>query len=261
MSAESRSPLRNRPLRNPGQSVEEHRFDLVLDRLIQPVLVAALLSGFAVMEVVRAVWSSPPQPWLAVSMAAVAIAWAGYRVATTLPRIRALKLAVEGEKAVGQYLERLRSEGYEVFHDVQGGSFNLDHVIVGPPGVFAMETKTWSKPSKGDARIRFDGQVLTAAGREPDRDPLIQARAQASWLAELVKESTGRTVAVRPVILFPGWFVEPMEGGSRDVWVLNPKALPEFLRHEPERLGREDVKLVAFHLSRFIRQSQHSRDE
>jgi hypothetical protein len=191
----------------------------------------------------------------------VAIAWAGYRVATTLPRIRALKLAVEGERAVGQYLDRLRSEGYEVFHDVQGGNFNVDHVVVGPPGAFTVETKTWSKPSKGDARIRLDGQVLTAAGREPDRDPLIQARAQASWLAELLKESTGRTIAVRPVILFPGWFVEPMEGSSRDVWVLNPKALPEFLRHEPERLGREDVKLVAFHLSRFIRQSQNARLE
>ncbi len=32
-----------------------------------------------------------------------------------------------------------------------GGNFNLDHVLIGPAGVFTVETKTHSKPG-GDAR-------------------------------------------------------------------------------------------------------------
>ena len=57
-------------------------------------------------------------------------------------------------------------------------------------------------------RIDFDGERITAAGYHPDRDPIVQAKAQASWLQRLVQETTGRRVAVRPVIAFPDWFVK-----------------------------------------------------
>ena len=58
--------------------------------------------------------------------------------------------------------------------------------------------------------MKFDGQTLTVASFEPDRNPVIQAKAQASWVARILKESTGKKFLVRPVILFPGWFIEPM---------------------------------------------------
>ena len=58
---------------------------------------------------------------------------------------------------------------------------------------------------------------------------------------------------MRPVIVFPGWFIEQAEGSKREVWVLNPKALPDFIGHEPRKLSDEDVRLASFHLSRFIR--------
>ena len=64
---------------------------------------------------------------------------------------------------------------------------------------------------------------------------------------------------MRPVIVFPGWFVEQRHGpagrSTRDIWVLEPKALPSFLDHEDERLQPEDVKLASFHLSRYARAS------
>ena len=40
----------------------------------------------------------------------------------------------------------------------------IDHVIIGPAGIFTIETKTWSKPVRGEARIVFDGEKLTAGG-------------------------------------------------------------------------------------------------
>jgi hypothetical protein len=75
----------------------------------------------------------------------------------------------------------------------------------------------------------------------------------------LLAESTGRKFAVRPVILFSGWFVEQGKGTTRELWVLNPRVLPEFLEHEPQSLPAEDVKLASFHLSRFIRAEEASR--
>ncbi len=256
MKGRTKSPLKDKPLRNPGQSLEERKRDLVLDRLLHPLLIALIFSIFALMEIVRVTFDSPPQPWFWGAVALIAIAWAVYRVHQTQPQLKALSLAIDGEKAVGQYLEKLRTDGFEVFHDVCGSNFNLDHVIIGPAGIFTIETKSWRKPERGETKIAFDGETLTAAGRKPDRDPVIQARAQASWLSELLKESTGKKLPVKPVVLFPGWFIEQAAGTSRDVWVLNPKSLPEFLRHEQIRMVEDDVKLASFHLGRFVRSSE-----
>jgi len=255
MKGRTKSPLKDKPLRNPGQSLEDRKRDLVLDRLLHPLLIALMFSVFAIMEIVRVMIDSPPLPWFWSATALAAITWAAYRVRQTQPQLKALSLAIDGEKAVGQYLEKLRTEGYEVFHDVCGSNFNLDHVIIGPAGIFTIETKLWSKPAKGETKIAFDGETLTAAGWQPGRDPVIQARAQASWLRELLKESTGKKLPVKPVVLFPGWFIEQAAGTSREVWVLNPKALPEFLKNEPIRLVADDVKLASFHLGRFVRSS------
>lgn len=54
------------------------------------------------------------------------------------------------------------------------------------------------------------------------------------------------------MIVFPGWFVAN-SGGFRDLWVLEPKALPSFLQNEPARLSPEDVKLASFHFIAYRR--------
>mgnify|MGYP000447730379 CR=1 FL=1 len=43
---------------------------------------------------------------------------------------------------VAEALAPLTVDGCRIFHDVPAAAFNLDHVIVGPTGVFALETKT-----------------------------------------------------------------------------------------------------------------------
>ena len=159
----------------------------------------------------------------------------------------------DGEKAVGQFLECLRESGYRVFHDVVGGSFNVDHMLIGPAGIFTIETKTHSKPIRGKATVIFDGDKISVNGSAPDRDPVTQAKAQASWLRQLLIESTGRKFHVTAVISYPGWFVENKTSREAEVWVIEPKMLPGFLDHEPARLSTDNVNLASFHLSRFIR--------
>jgi hypothetical protein len=173
--------------------------------------------------------------------------------------MRRLRLAQDGERTVGEFLEKLRADGYQVFHDLVGDGFNLDHVLIGPAGVFTIETKTYSKPAKGKAELTFDGQRIKFGHWEPDRNPVIQARAQAGWLSSLLKESTGRDFPVHPVIVFPGWFVRSEGRPKQPIWVLNPKALPKFLEHQASRLTKEEVQQASFHLSRFIRVEEERR--
>jgi hypothetical protein len=248
-----RSPLKDKSLRLPGQSTSERLEKLLDERIETPGLWAALCIVLAGLEWWRWYKPIPPQPILYSVVALLAVLYAGWRVWRTRPAIRALRLGIEGERAVGQFFERLRAQGYHVLHDVLAQDFNIDHVLIGPAGVITVETKTWSKPRRGDAKIMFDGERLLIQSKAPERDPIAQARAQASWLRRVLAESTGRELPVRAVVVFPGWYVERTPGGPRDVWVLEPKALPAFLAKEPEQLQPEDVHLAAFHLSRFVR--------
>lgn len=255
MKKDKRSPLKASPLRNPGQSVQEYLDDQIYDRIFAPFILALFALVLAGLEWWRWYSGAPPQPILFSILSAVLIAYAAIKIWRAWPRLRALKQARDGEKAVGQYLDALREQDFRILHDVVGEGFNIDHVIVGPPGVFTIETKTISKPSHGDAKISFDGQSISIAGFQPDRNPVAQAKAQAKWLKELIVQSTGRTVEVWPVVVYPGWYVEHAQGAHREIWVLNPKGLPSFLAQEPNRLTPEDVQLVTFHLSQYVRQT------
>lgn len=259
MSEPLRSPIKDKPLRLPGQSLDEERRAIWEDKIDVWAMLAVFCIVLAAFEWVRYFRPMPPQPWLVTLVAIGVFGFVSLRFFRLRPRIRALRQGAEGERAVGQFLDRLRGDGYQVFHDVLGEGFNLDHVVIGPAGVFSVETKTWSKPVRGDARISYDGELLVAGSRAPDRDPLIQAKAQAGWLAALLAESTGRRLAVQPVVVFPGWYVEAAPGSQRDVWVMEPKGLPAFLSRQQKCLSPEDVKLASFHLSRFVRGGERER--
>lgn len=259
MNLKTRSPLKDKPLRLPGQSLAEERESLVEDAVGQPMMFALFFVLIAALEWWRVYTNMKPNPIVFSGAALVAVTYAAYRFKRAMPKLRNLRQAIEGERAVGQFLERLREQGFHVFHDVVGTGFNVDHVLIGQAGIFTIETKTWSKPISGNAQLAFDGDTIRIGGFEPDRDPVLQAKAQASWLAALLLESTGKKVAVRPVIVFPGWFVVNSTGSFRDIWVLEPKALPTFLNNEPARLTPEDVKLASYHLSRLIRSGERRR--
>ena len=251
-----RSPLKDKPLRVPGQSLDEEIQELFEDKVYPFLAISIVYAVFAAYEWWRWYSKDTFHP-IAVSLwALVLVGFTVVRVRKIKRRVAALRLGRDGERAVGQYLELLREKGYRVFHDIVGDKFNLDHVICSPHGIFTIETKTFSKPANRDARIVFDGSRIRVGGREPDRNPLVQVQAGAKWLQGILKESTGKSYSVRPVVVFPGWFVEATEEGKKsNVWVLEPKALPTFIENQPQRLAQEDMMLASYHLSRFVRAS------
>jgi hypothetical protein len=202
--ANRRSPLKDRPLRNPGQSLDEQIRDLTSDYALGPLVFALLIVFITAIEWLKYYRFLPPSPFLYLLIAVPAVGYALFRFFRVRQDLKALRLGRDGEKNVGQTLEALRAGGYQVFHDVIDDGFNIDHVIIGPAGVFTVETKTHSKPLRGKANVEFDGESILVDGFKPDRDPVEQARAQASRLRRLLAQSTGREFEVRPVIVYPG---------------------------------------------------------
>jgi len=254
-----RSPLKDRPLRHAGQSLDEQLENLIHDEILSISLITGLLGFMAFMEWMRHLfgWNVHPLMWTV--MFVVALLAGIRRLFRARTRVRLLRQARDGERAVGEFLERLRELGYQVFHDLIGENFNVDHVIIGPAGVFTVETKTLSKPARGRAEVVYDGHDITVGGFTPDRDPLVQARAQIGWLRTLLQESTGRSFPVRALVVYPGWFVT-LKGDirQRDVLVMNPRQIPAFLGKLSAKLSPEEVKLASYHLSRHIRVGEQS---
>lgn len=248
------SPIKDNLLRNPGQSLDEELQRLWEEDIFESGGTLVCIFVLLVYEWFQWLFKINPHPLLLTLGFTPWIMFSIFKLRKYKQLRRRLKMARDGEKAVGQYLSDLREKGHRVYHDIIGKNFNIDHVIVSDRGIFTVETKTYSKPSSGRPTLVFDGNQITRNGKPLQQDALQQSQAQAKWLHDLLQESTGRDLPVKPVVVFPGWFIEKTSGAkSSPVWVLNPKALPKFLENEPQRISAEDVKLAAYHLSRYIR--------
>lgn len=249
-----KSPLKDKPLRNPGESLETELRDLLYDNLLPYYFYAVFMLLLAALEWWRWLRKLPLSPIFYTLMALVAVLVAAWKYQRIRLKIKNLRLGRDSEKAVGQYLELLRETGAKVFHDIPGKGFNLDHVVIHETGIYVVETKALSKPDRGETRLVYNGENVLKNGLAPDRNPIDQVRAARNWLVNLLKESTGKKFSARPVVVYPGWYIQPTaEAKSSDVWVLNPKALPAFIAHSKPQLSAEDVNLCAYHLGRYIR--------
>ncbi len=249
-----KSPIKDKPLRYVGQSLDER-----IHKLIHEEEVPYLLTCFLIVYLVGYEWwryfrDPPPSPKLITFVASLFIIFCIYKVRKIRKKVKAIKLGRDGERLVGQYLENLREKGHRIFHDLLGDSFNLDHVIISRKGIYVIETKTYSKPVKGEAKIGFDGEKLKITAIGIQTKPITQVNAASNWLKHILLKSTGKNFSIRPVILFPNWYVESTKQGKKSpIWVLNPKALPSFIENEPDVISQEDMMLASFHISRYIR--------
>ena len=190
-------------------------------------------------------------PWAFTLLLVATLAYVVPKIWKLKQKVERLKLGRDGERTVAEQLACLQEVGAQVFHDVPGEGFNLDHVVICSRGIYAVETETRTKPS-AQARVVVEGETLTVAGFARDRSPIEQVAAAARWLEKLLLLSTDKRFLVRGVVVFPGWFVE-QRGPRGDVWVLEPKMLPGFIGQAPEMIAPSDVALAAFHLSRYVR--------
>ncbi|HUE35759.1 MAG TPA: nuclease-related domain-containing protein [Candidatus Acidoferrum sp.] len=239
---EKKSPLKAKPRRVAGQSVQEE-----LDKLQYAAMDKGMLAVVAVVLLLLEFWKwfskAPPSPLGVSIVCAPLFVYSICKLVSLRKQINRLKQGLDGEKIVGEKLENLRVLGYRVFHDLIGGPFNVDHVLAGPAGVFTVETKTWSK-GKGD-KIDHNGEVLWKNGIEVKPNPIDQAKAQARWLYGLIKELTNENVFVQPVIVFPGWWVEPPKVAKPRALVLNPDQLEGVLKTLPMKLEQNSIGFIS----------------
>ena len=257
---EKRDPVDADPRHAPGQSLAQQLNKFIDERAFTWSLVAVGSVFLACWEWIAWTFHRQPQPVLFSILALVMVVVAAYRIRAARREVRDLKLGMQGEKAVGLFLQdELLPKGYHVFHDIVDDRGNIDHAVIGPAGVFAIETKTISKPLRGDVRVQYDGEHVTVNGFAPDRDPIAQARACASRLHDILLKYSGKDVEVRSVVLYPGWYVRKQPWGVK-TWVLNHTAFVKFLDRESQRFDAEEIRVLKEGLCRYISDRDQKRD-
>ncbi|MEN8779717.1 MAG: nuclease-related domain-containing protein [Desulfobacterales bacterium] len=145
---------------------------------------------------------------------------------------RNIRIEYEGEVSVGQELNRLMLEGYCVYHDFQADDFRIDHIVVGPKGVFGVETKARSRPTtRGQsigAIVEYNGRALIYP-HGTDINTIKQAERQASWLSNWISSTAGESVIVMAVVALPGWYVKRTSPDG--IPVINPKQFHSLLKY------------------------------
>jgi hypothetical protein len=125
----------------------------------------------------------------------------------------------EGEETVGKILEGLREQGWCVIHDVSFGRGNIDHIVVGPGGVFTIETK-----SRG-GRLSLD---------RLDPKMLSQAYAEKRKLEEL----TG--LEVQGLLVFSrAYIVDRVPAWRSGVRIIPARMLPGFFSRQRPVMSAE----------------------
>lgn len=236
-------------LRPAGWSLQKRAADL-WESMTEDMM-ACMLSAVGAW----AVWlSNKDLLWVALILGLVLCSYFTLRAKRRVQEYSNHRLGLLGEQVVGQILDKFSSDSIRVFHDLEVKEpgkkpWNIDHVVLTPAGIYAIETKTRRKP-RGIAsdrqqghKVIFDGnQLLFPAPMKADRFGIDQAKQNAAWLSDKLTSLNGTAVPVTPVLVLPGWWIDAKGKGS--VTVLNPKGLPKFLAPRQPMLSDDRFRAI-----------------
>lgn len=160
-------------------------------------------------------------------------------------RITDADTGAKAEQAVAEALQELPDD-YYVFHDLEFPGFNIDHVVLGPNGIFLVETKS----QKGNITQEHD--VLLRNGRKFFKDFLKQCWGQTYSLRDHLGAEGLRGLTIKPILCFSRGFVE-IRGPVKGVTVLNASYLRPFILSQrgslPAQARDQIIPLLAAALS------------
>ena len=173
-------------------------------------------------------------PWAGLVGLAVAVL-VGWRLRfRPSEQARAWQRGAHGERQTARLLDRLGRDGYVVFHDLAmpDSPANVDHLVIGPSGVFAIDSKQWT----GNVHQGADGLVWH------DHYRLDRTLATVRWQAATLGRLLG--VPVAPLVCVHGTHVHGGGLRAQGVAIVPAAVLRPALGYE-HMLSDADVELYA----------------
>ncbi|MFB3889507.1 MAG: nuclease-related domain-containing protein [Candidatus Bathyarchaeia archaeon] len=167
-----------------------------------------------------------------------------------LGKFRAYNAGLEGEKRVARLLGSALNDDYYLMSSVyiHDGFGDIDHVLLGPNGVFVIEVKNWS------GRITCHGDEWQRENRHGKREsssPSKQAKKNAIRVKSAIESSGSRGVWVEGIVVFTNPNSD-LQVNHAAVPVLRLPELPNFIasyrshsrytRPQLEQIGKAILK-------------------
>jgi hypothetical protein len=178
-------------------------------------------------------------PRLSVVLGALAAMAAGWMLRfRPSPDAVAWRRGAAGERRSARVLAALEGQGWSVLHDlaVPGSRANIDHLVIGPGGVFVIDSKQYR------GRLQFDQSGRLWHGRYPLAPALRAVSFEADRTALVL---TDPDVVVVPIMAVHGTQVPWGKVVVDGVPVVAARRLPSMLRQLPAVLGPERVANLA----------------
>jgi hypothetical protein len=153
------------------------------------------------------------------------------------PDARAWRRGAAGERRTARALGPLERQGWAVLHDlaVPGSQANIDHLVIGPGGVFVIDSKQYR------GRLQLDPAGRLWHGRYPLAPALRAVEFEADQAAQVLADPQ----VVVPIVAVHGAQVPWGKVVINGVPVVPARRLPSILRQLPAVLGPERVATVA----------------
>ena len=229
-------PVKEMMLRSPGETLRRKIMELE-EKLQEDIVVISIgpvifTASYLVTRSQHG-WTADSAWWLFMVINTAIIVWRGKICLRRLHELRNYELGYTGELLVAERIAPLARRGFLIYHDCPADEHgNIDHIVVTPSTVYAIETKTRRKrraadPKRSPADVIYDGAGLDFPHGREDFG-LAQARRQARWLSSFLSRALAEEVDVKAVLALPGWMVKRI--GRGDVTVVNPKEIPGLMR-------------------------------
>lgn len=174
--------------------------------------------------------------WFAAGFVAIVVATA-LLWRKGLRRVESYFKGARGEERVAGILEVL-PDAWHVFHDFAVGRYHVDHVLVGPTGVYAVETKNWR------GRVTVERSEMIVDGVLADRAPLAQAARQADAVRAALKAAGWEGEVVPALCLASDTLVDGLRSVGRTT-ALNASRVVEWISNRPSALAPNEVARLA----------------
>lgn len=242
-------PLTKRYLRPPGESLRL-KLEKLDERIVDMGIWLVALGAFFACGVYAFLTTSMIVGIAVIGLSLGGLIWWAFSFEKHKKLRRDHYLGFLGERPVGEELSQLMSRGWNVFHDVpfadnpNSKPFNVDHVVVGLGGLYAIETKTRRKRKGHNGHeVTYDGQTLAYPWGSEDwgiKDATERAKQLSKWLSKALKAD----IQARPVLALPGWYVKRL--GKSDLAIVSDGEIAGLFRdeHSKEHLNSETVNSI-----------------
>jgi hypothetical protein len=153
---------------------------------------------------------------------------------------RAWRVGAKGEQLVAEQLRRL-GPSWHVLHSVQLSETgtDLDHLVIGPGGVFCLNAK-----HHPGAKVWVAGDNVYVNGHRPEHNYVRASRSEGRKVARLLRAACSFEVPVRPVVVVVGATDLEVKEQPTDVRICSRRRIADWLAAQPGTLAPEQVEAI-----------------